>query len=92
MEGIITSFSQKLVITADEIDWWRDFGVYAVNRDTRIFENCSAVKGFVVERFYNTDENRVSDKLAEVIDKYGDYDYCLYNDIHELVGFAYRTE
>lgn len=82
----------RAIIEKEETDWMQDYGVYAVNRDTRIFENCSAVKGFTIELYWGVDENRVADRLAEVIDEYGDYDYCLYSQIHELVGFVYRTE
>ena len=82
----------KAVIEKEETDWGQDYDVYAVNRDTRIFENCSAVRGYTIELYWGMDENRVSDRLAEVINEYGDYDYCLYNDNHELVGFVYRTE
>lgn len=82
----------RAIIEKEETDWMQDYGVYAVNRDTRIFENCSAVKGFTIELYWGVDENRVADRLAEVIDEYGDYDYCLYTPLHELVGFVYRTE
>lgn len=79
----------KRVITTDEIDWAQEFGVYALNRDTRLFENCSGVPGITVEIFKDMDESYVSDMLAARLRDGLDYDYALYDGLHFLVGFAY---
>jgi hypothetical protein len=82
----------KAKIEKTETDWMQDYGVYAVNRDSRLFENSSEVSGYTIELYWGCDENEVANRLAEVIDEFGDYDYCLYSQMHELVGFVYRTE
>ena len=87
--------TKKIIKLKDETDWAFDFGVFAINRDTRMFENTSWTKGMEVE-IYNPeeedfDENLVADALAEVFDdERGDYEYTLYDGMHQLVGFAYR--
>lgn len=45
----------KQVITKQEVDWATEYGVYAINRDTRLVENTSGVTGITVEIFYGLD-------------------------------------
>lgn len=82
----------KQVITKQEVDWATEYGVYAINRDTRLVENTSGVTGITVEIFYGLDENEVSNRLAERLRNGLDYDYALYDGSLHLVGFAYFSE
>lgn len=82
----------KAKIAKEETDWMLDYGVYAINRDSRLFENTSAVRGYTIELYVGVDENEVANRLGDIIDEFGDYDYCLYSTKHELVGIVYRTE
>lgn len=78
-----------------ETDWYftNNYHLYAVNRDTRMFENTSYTEGLVMELYTDTDENDVANALAEVFNDWrGDYEFALYNEKHELVGFVYRGE
>ena len=89
--------TKKIIKLKDETDWAFDFGVYAVNRDSRMFENTSWTKGLEAEIYDSNeedfDENRVADALAEVFDdERGDYEYALYDGMHRLVGFVYRVD
>lgn len=79
----------KQVITKQEVDWATEYGVYAINRDTRLVENTSGVTGITVEIFYGLDEGEVSDRLAERLRNGLDYDYTLYDSSLHLVGYAY---
>ena len=83
---------KTLKFNQNEIDWAFDLNVHAINRDTRIFENCSYATGLIVELWENTDENDVSNALGERLRSGQDYDFALYNDSHELVGFAHYEE
>ena len=74
-----------------EVDWATEYGCYAVNRDSRIFENTSYLDDATIEVFTDTDENDVANALAERLHKGLDYDYALYDGQHRLVGFAYRN-
>lgn len=80
----------KQIINKEETDWMVDYGVYAINRDTRLFENTSSVSGATIEIFYGLDENEVSTVLAERLRNGLDYDYALYDSKHRLCGFAYQ--
>lgn len=82
----------KQFINTEETDWMRDYGVYAVNRDSRLFENTSAVKGYVIEVYFGLNENETSNRLADFLRTGSDYDYALYTPKHELCGFAYNPE
>ena len=79
----------KVYITTDETDWGTEFGVYALFRDSRLYENTSAVKGYTVEIFEGMDEGDVSNILAQRLREGKDYDYTLYDGQHCLIGFAY---
>lgn len=79
----------RKVITENEINWAAEFGVWAINRDTRLVENCSGVPGIIVEIYENKDESEVSDLIAARLRDGLDYDYALYDDSMFLVGFAY---
>jgi hypothetical protein len=88
---------QKLTFNQNEIDWAMAFSAYALNRDTRIFENCSYAEHLVVEIWDDKDarfdENDVSTALADERLREGyDYDFTLYNTEHRLIGFAYYEE
>lgn len=81
----------------DEVDWASIFKAYAVNRDTRIFENCSYAHRLIVEVWDDEnkgfDENDVSTALAkERLGNGLDYDFVLYNFEHRLIGFAYYED
>lgn len=87
----------KYTFNQDEVDWYSVFNAWAVNRDTRIFENCSYAHGLVVEVWDDDnmlfDENDVSTALAnERLCEGLDYDFALYNDEHRLIGYAYYEE
>lgn len=73
----------------NETDWATEFGAYAVNRDTRIFENTSFTEGMFVEIFEDADENDVANKLGERLRDGLEYEYALYDGSHRLIGFAY---
>lgn len=82
----------KQYIKTEETDWLRDYGVFAVNRDTRLFENTSGVKGSVIELYFGLDEGEVSNVLADFLRTGSDYDFALYTSKHELCGFVYSPE
>ena len=82
----------KQYIKTEETDWMRDYGVYAVNRNTRLFENTSAVKGYVIKIYYGLDEGEISSVLADFLRTGSDYDFALYTSKHELCGFVYSPE
>lgn len=82
----------------EDVDWMSRFGVYARNRDTRMFENVTefAVNSKVVLYDWQRDdfdENAVANDLANAItnDMWDGEDYTLYNCKHELVGFVYQV-
>lgn len=75
------------------IDWEKEYGVKALNRDSRVFEYWSDGYDMVVVLYENEDEYDVSDELANKVLRGGcDYEYALYNDNLELVGFVLTTE
>lgn len=82
----------KQYIKTEETDWLRDYGVFAINRDTRLFENTSGVKGSVIELYFGLDEGEVSNVLADFLRTGSDYDFALYTSKHELCGFVYSPE
>lgn len=82
----------KIKINKEEVDWLYEYNVYAINRDTRLFENTSGVPGITMEIFWDLDEGEVSSRLAERLREGLDYDYALYSKGHTLVGFAYFEE
>lgn len=84
----------KETIKSYQTNWMNDYGVFALNRDSRIFEKVSNVKGQIIELYYGVDQNEVSNELVKHIDSFeeGDYNYTLYNFKHELVGFVYSIE
>lgn len=82
----------KKFIETEETDWMKDFGVLAINRISRIFENTSSVKGNVIEIYYGLDENQVSNVLGQFLEIGADYEYALYTPKHELCGFCYWAE
>jgi hypothetical protein len=79
------------IINDREVDWATEYVCYAVNRDSRIFENTSYLDNFTIEVFTDTDENDVANALGERLSDGLDYDYALYDGQHRLVGFAYRN-
>ena len=80
----------KIIKLASETDWATEYGVYAINRCTRIFENTSWTEGLTMVLFTDTDENDVSAKLT--LNRGLDYEFALYDDEHHLVGYVYRPE
>ena len=79
----------KQIINTEETDWAAEFGVYAINRDTRLFENTSGIPGITIEIFYGLDEGEVSDRLGQRLRDGLDYEYALYDGSHHLCGYAY---
>lgn len=77
------------VFATGEVDWWLEYHAYAVNRDSRLFENSSPSCNLVVEVFPSTDENEVANILGKRLWEGKEYDYALYNEQHEFIGFAY---
>lgn len=73
-----------------EVDWATEFGVYAINRETRLCENTSYIVDTTIVLFDSEDpsfdESRVADEISEVG---GNEDYDLYDGQHYLVGYAY---
>ena len=86
--------TKKVIILKKETDWATEFGAYAVNRDSRLFENTSCTTGMKLELYDSKeedfDENEVANALARVFsDERIDYEYALYDTQHHLIGFAY---
>lgn len=84
---------KRFKIDKPEYDWQTELGVYARNRDSRLFENTSAVQGMTVVLFEDADENDVANALADDLHNnviWDSEDYTLYNKYHELVGYCYR--
>lgn len=79
----------KKRIDSEEINWDAEFGVWAINRGSRLVENCSAVPGITVEIFEGKDESEVSDLLLKRLFDGFEYEYALYDREMFLVGFAY---
>ena len=70
-------------------NWAQEFEVFAINRDSRMFEFISDTQFMTIELFEDADEDFVSDALASFLCDGGDYEFVLYNRNHELVGFVY---
>lgn len=88
----IKVLNMEKVRLLEETDWAFEYGVYAINRDSRIFENISCTEGMTMELYKGFDEGDVSRMLADRLMSGGDNEYTLYNDKHELVGFVYYTD
>lgn len=86
--------AKKIIKLGQETDWWftNNYNLYAQNRDTRIFENTSYTEGMVMELYTDTDEGDVSNELGRRLREGNDYEFALYNNKHDLVGFAYYRE
>ena len=79
-----------------EVDWATEYGVYAINHETRLCENTSQLFGTSIVIYDSNDskfdEGVVSRDLINAeseMDYFEDYD--LYNSEHQLVGYAYTT-
>jgi hypothetical protein len=84
---------RHIIKLKNETDWATEYGVYAINRDTRIFENTSWTEGLRMVFFTDTDENDVSTDLARTLLWQGlDYEFAIYDGEHHLVGYVYRPE
>ena len=83
--------AKHIIRLGQETDWWftNNYHLHAQNRDTRMFENTSYTEGMVMELYTNTDENDVSNALGKRLWDGNEYEFALYNESHELVGFAY---
>lgn len=88
----IEVLNMEKVRLSEETDWEFEYGVYAINRDTRIFENTSCTEGMTMELYKGFDESDVSRMLADRLRNGGDNEFTLYNYNHELVGFVYCTD
>ena len=82
----------KIKINKEEVDWLFEYGVYAINRNTNLFENTSGVPGITIEIFWGLDEGEVSARLTERLNNGLDCDYALYSKGHALMGYAYFEE
>lgn len=82
---------KKLKITKNKFDWHKELGVNAINRDSRTFTKVTDIwdKGIVIEVYEDLDEGEVSKKLSKRLWDGKDYEYTLYDDDMNLVGFAY---
>lgn len=76
----------------NETDWVSEFSAFALNRNTRIFEDVSLTEGMFVEIFKDADENDVANKLGERLRNGLEYEYALYDVCNRLIGFAYYPE
>ena len=80
------------------VDWHNEFGVFALNRHSRLFENASELKNTIIVLYdfdYALyDENEVVADLSETRDEmvFGQETYTIYNHRHQLIGFAYNRE
>lgn len=73
-----------------EVDWGTEFGVYGVNRDTRICENTSYLINTTIVVFDSEDPSfDECDVSNEILKMGGREDYDLYDGQHYLVGYAY---
>lgn len=80
---------EVIIVKESETDWWVEYEVLALNRDSRLFEPHSNVSGATIVLCRNMYENEVANILADHIRDVGDYEYTLYNEDLELVGFVY---
>lgn len=88
------SRTEKLVGNG-EVDWGTEFGVYAINRYSRLWENTSYLTNTTIVIFNSEDpsfdESKVATDLTESLsDRYDCEDYDLYNGKHQFVGYAYH--
>ena len=67
-------------IDHEEVDWWTEFGVFALNTKTYQFENCSYGYGLRVEIWDNPD--------YFTLPQTDGYEYFLYDYQLRMVGFA----
>lgn len=72
-------------------DWANKYGVYAQNRDSRMFENESYTAGMAMA-IYDEDENDVANELGKFLADGRDYEYVLYDGQHRLCGFVYYDD
>ena len=75
-----------------EVDWMTEYGCFAVNRDSRLFENTSFLNNATIEVFVDTDENDVANALGKRLWDGLEYEYALYDKQLHLIGFAYYNE
>lgn len=81
----------------EEVDWITKFGVYARNRDSRIYENTTKFPYNAIVVIYDWhnnsyDENDVANDLANAVNyaMWDGEDYTLYNEQHQLVGYVFQ--
>jgi hypothetical protein len=90
--------AKKIIKLGQETDWYytENRNLYAVNRDTRLFENTSWTEGMTMVLYdgevKNFDPADVSNDLAEFLRDGKDYEFALYNGQHDLVGYVYYEE
>ena len=85
----------KKTLTNVTVNWKEDFGVYAINRDSRLYEDVSDhTDGLTIEIHKDVDPDDVADIIAERYHDvpWFDIDYTLYTEDRKLVGFAYRLD
>lgn len=82
----------KKINLKDRTDWMAKFGVYAQNRDSRMFENESDTTCMTALIFDTDDENEVADELGDFLRDGNDYEYVLYDGERRLCGFVYYKD
>jgi hypothetical protein len=85
---------KRIIKLGEETDWWftNNRNLYAVNRDTRMFENTSYTQGMVMELYRDEDENDVANALGARLRDCREYEFVIYDASHRLVGFVYYPE
>lgn len=85
---------KRIIKLGEETDWWftNNRNLYAVNRDTRMFENTSYTQGMVMELYRDEDENDVANALGARLRDGKEYEFVIYDASHRLVGFVYYPE
>lgn len=67
-----------------EIDWWEKFGAYALNVNTKEFENLSSIEEYAIL----TEEDREKLEISE--EKCGEHaTYILYDMSHNKIGYVF---
>jgi hypothetical protein len=85
--------AKNIIKLNDETDWATEYGVYAVNSETCLFENSSWAEGLTMVLFTDTDESDVFTDLERSLTWDGlDYEYALYDGEHRLVGYVYHPK
>ena len=92
--------TKRIIDLGNETDWYFDGGrrLFALNRDTNLFENTSWTQGLTMLLYdWNDDEDcfdegDVSLALNDRLLNGDEYEFTLYNSQHQLVGFVFKNE